>query len=326
MKPMRIDRASRRTFLRQIGIASGSVLWGAQGTLSAAPTNGTAMRLGGPIFVKSEDPAVLAKAHLDLGYRAAYVPSDLTVGDTVRIRAVEAAFASAGVVIAEVGAWKNMLDPDSAKRRENIAWVTERLALADLIGARNCVDIAGSYNPGVWFGQDPKNLSSEFFEATVENCRRVIDAVNPKRARFTIEMMPWSLPSTPDEYLALIRAVDRKAFGVHLDVCNTMSSPTRLYNNASVIRECFAKLGQWIISCHAKDLQWGPGYQVNIQEVIPGTGLIDYKTYLTELSHLPVDAPLMLEHLRGEDDYTKGRQYIQSVARSLGMSFGTAVA
>jgi hypothetical protein len=32
------------------------------------------MRLGGPIFVKSDDPAVLAKAHRDLGYRAAYAP------------------------------------------------------------------------------------------------------------------------------------------------------------------------------------------------------------------------------------------------------------
>ncbi len=37
-----------------------------------------------------------------------------------------------------------------------------------------------------------------------------------------------------------------------------------------------------VVSCHAKDLQWGPAYQVNIQEVIPGTGLIDYKTYLRE--------------------------------------------
>ena len=138
--------------------------------------------------------------------------------------------------------------------------------------------------------------------------------------------MPWALPSTPDEYVALIEAVDRKAFGVHLDVCNTMSSPARLYNNGVVIDECFTKLGRWIVSCHAKDLQWGPGVQVNIQEVIPGTGLIDYNTYLRDLSQLPVDAPLMLEHLRDEGQYTKGRQYIQGVARSLGLSFGTAAA
>ena len=34
------------------------------------------------------------------------------------------------------------------------------------------------------------------------------------------------------------------------------------------------------------------------------------------------DAPLMLEHLHSEDEYTRGLKYIQSVAQSLGLSFG----
>jgi hypothetical protein len=40
------------------------------------------------------------------------------------------------------------------------------------------------------------------------------------------------------------------------------------------------------------------------------------------LSQLGVDAPLMLEHLHGEEEYTKGREFIQGVARALGLSFG----
>ena len=59
-----------------------------------------------------------------------------------------------------------------------------------------------------------------------------------------------------------------------------------------------------------------------IQEVVPGTGLIDYKTYLQELSQLGPDAPLMMEHLNSEEEYTRGREYIQGVARSVGLSFG----
>ena len=92
--------------------------------------------------------------------------------------------------------------------------------------------------------------------------------------------------------------------------------------NAAVIREVFRKLGDRIVSCHAKDIAWGPGYQVNVQEVIPGRGVLDYPTYLRELSQLRVDAPLMLEHLRGADEYTQGREYIQGVATSAGLSFG----
>lgn len=313
---------SRRGFLVQAGaVVAGAIAYSSAQMTGGSGTKGKAIRLGGPIFVKSSDPAVLAKAHRDLGYRAAYAPGDLSVKDNDRIAALVKEFERQDVAIAEVGAWKNMLDPDPEKRRQNMAFVTERLAIAEVLGARNCVTIAGSYNPDVWYGQNPRNLSQEFVEATVENCRTVIDAVKPRRTFFSIEMMPWSFPSNPDEYVKLVKAVDRKAFGVHLDVCNTMNSPARLYDNSAVIRDCFTKLGPWIKSCHAKDLKWGPGVQVCIQETIPGSGMIDYRTYLQQLSQLAAEAPLMLEHLQSEEDYTKGRQYIQGVARSLGLSF-----
>jgi hypothetical protein len=68
------------------------------------------IRLGGPVFLKSDDPDELAAEHRRLGYSAAYCPK-LDVNNTERIRAAERAFAKAQVVIAEVGAWKNLLIP-----------------------------------------------------------------------------------------------------------------------------------------------------------------------------------------------------------------------
>ena len=241
--------------------------------------------------------------------------------DTDRIGAIREAFAAADVVIAEVGAWKNMLDPDPAARKLNLEYVTERLAVADAVHARCCVDIAGSYNPKYWYGMHPKNLSQEFFDATVENCRRVIDSVKPTRTKFTIEMMPWSLPDGPDSYIRLIRAVDRAAFAVHLDVCNVINTPARFYNNKEVIQECFRKLGQWIVSCHAKDLAWVPEYNVHFAEVVPGRGEVDYAAYLTELSKLGVDAPLMLEHLKSAEEYDEARAYVKRIAAQAGVEF-----
>ncbi len=215
-----------------------------------------------------------------------------------------------------------MMDPDPSKRRRNLAYVTDRLALADELGALTCVDIAGSYDPKVWYGPNPKNMSKAFIDATVENCRKLIDAVKPVRAQFSIEMMPFNFPSGPDDYLRLIRRVDRKAFGVHLDVCNAMNSPERMYNNGAVIRGCFAKLGRWILSCHAQDLQWEEYVQVCLREVIPGRGGIDYKSYLRCLADLPTDVPLMLEHLKTAEEYAEGARYIRGVGRSLGLSLG----
>lgn len=133
------------------------------------------LRLGGPIFLKTADPTELAREHQRLGYAAAYCPN-IPLADASR---TEKAFAAANVVIAEVGAWKNMLDPDPAARKANIDYVTSRMALADAVGARCCVDIAGSFNPKVWYGPHKDNFSPRFYEATVENVRKILDASNP---------------------------------------------------------------------------------------------------------------------------------------------------
>src|SRR5436190_10664067 len=154
---------ARRSFLAAGMLAAGR-------TLRAA---GRPVRLGGPIFTQSEDPGELAREHRRLGYMAAYCPAS-TVQDTARNAEIVKAFAAENVVIAEVGAWKNMMDPDAAQRRENRQYVAQRMALAEAVAARCCVDIAGSYNSVSWYGPHPKNLSREFFDATVENCRNVI--------------------------------------------------------------------------------------------------------------------------------------------------------
>jgi sugar phosphate isomerase/epimerase len=278
------------------------------------------VRLGGPIFLKSEDPRELAREHRRLGYSAAYCPAAKAT-DTEHARAIQQAFAAENVVVAEVGAWVNMLDPNLEKRRANLNYVIERMALADQVGARCCVDYAGSFNPEIPWGPYPTNLSDEFFDATVENCRKIIDTIKPTRSYFTIEMMGWNLPDSPDAYLRLIRAIDRPRFAVHMDVCNGINCPSKFYRNAEFIHECFSKLGKWILSCHAKDLKWIPELNVHFLEVVPGRGSVDYSAYLTELVKLPVDAPLMLEHLKTPEEYDEGRAYIQKVGREAGVSF-----
>ncbi len=276
------------------------------------------LRLGGPIFLNSQDPVELAREHRRLGYRAAYCPAMATLDDTTRLAAIVKAYAAEDVVIAEVGAWRNMLDADPNTRRANLDYVSQRLALAEAIGARNCVDIAGSFHPKLWDGPDPRNYSKQFFDATVENCRKVIDAVKPKRTKFTIEMMPWAPPDGPDAYLQLLRAVDREGFGVHIDVCNIVNSPQRYFQNGALIEECFQKLGRLIMSCHAKDI--GPT-RVHLAEMIPGRGGLDYRAYLRSIARYAPDAPLMLEHLDGPAQYEEGKRHIQSVATEIGLSF-----
>ena len=310
----------RRDFLAGAAAAAAAALTPRLLPAGEPSRNGPAVRLGGPVFSKSKDPEEMALAHRKLGYRAAYCPA-IDLGDAERIREVARAFSKHDVVIAEVGRWCNLLDADLVRRAANLKKVSEGLALAEAVGARCCVDIAGSSNTKSWFGPHPKNLSKEFFDASVENARKIIDSVRPVRAKFCYEMMGWALPDTPDAYLDMVKAVDRLAFGVHLDPCNVVNSPRRFYQNTEVLNECFDKLGPWIVSCHGKDLAWSDPVEMNVHllEVLPGTGVLDYTTYLKRVAALPGEVPLMLEHLKGADEYDKARTYIQTLGRKIGV-------
>jgi sugar phosphate isomerase/epimerase len=277
------------------------------------------MRLGASLEIGSDDPEEIARAYAAAGYGAAVCPP-LALEQGERIRAIRGAFRRYDVVLAEVGVWNNMLHPDPDRRAANVEANIHALALADEVGALCCVNIAGSFHPAHRDAPHPRNLSDEAFELTVQNVRRIIDAVMPRRALYTLETMPWMIPDSVDSYLGLIEAVDRPMFGVHLDPVNLINCPSRYYGNAELLRECFAKLGPWIVSCHGKDILLREQLTVHLDEVRPGQGALDYKVFLQELSHLPGDVPLILKHLPPEQD-PAARDYVVGVAVQAGLSF-----
>jgi len=99
--------------------------------------------------------------------------------------------------------------------------------------------------------------------------------------------------------------------------------PSAFQRHLSLARaasECFAKLGRWIVSCHAKDTMMSDRLTVHLAEVRPGLGALDYSVFLQELSRLPVDTPLIIEHLPAEE-YPPARDYVLSVAKQAGLAF-----
>jgi len=143
------------------------------------------MRFGGPIFERCADPEAWVQAVKRLGYTAAYCPLDENASDDF-VRAYAAAAKAGNLVIAEVGAWSNPIDPDGAKRKAAIRLNADRLALADRIGARCCVNIAGSRSPS-WAGPHADNFTRATFDLIVETVRGIIDAVKPARTFYTLE-------------------------------------------------------------------------------------------------------------------------------------------
>jgi sugar phosphate isomerase/epimerase len=270
------------------------------------------MRLGGPLFQKFDNPDSWIELLKKFDFSAAIYPFDCKQSDDVNDAYAKAA-EKAGIVIAEVGAWSNPISRDEKQRCQAMEYCKKQLELADRVGARCCVNIAGSRGMK-WDGPHRENLTADTFDLIVETVREIVDAVKPKRTFYTLETMPWIYPDSPESYLELIRAIDRDAFAVHLDPVNLICSPQRYFNNALFISDCFKQLGPYIRSCHAKDIRLSDNLTTHLDEVRPGLGLLDYRVYLKEMNKLDPDLPLIVEHLDTEEEYRHAAGYIRSVA------------
>ena len=256
------------------------------------------IRIGGPVFAPVDTPEQLVRHLQEQGFAAAYHPR---VGDPALLAEAVAALAEADIVVAETGAF-GIKRPRSQRRaagnatwpRSAGAWRAPRASVSLC-----CVAHGGWAGSNSFNKHYPENFSQRSIDTLVAAVQRIIDTVQPQRTRFVLETESRYLPDSADVYLEILKAVDRPAFAAHLDPVNITSSPRRFYGSGDFIRDCFAKLGPHLVSCHAKDTQMPRHVQVRFDETFAGNGDLDYQAYLTELAKLDADVPLMIEHVNG---------------------------
>lgn len=228
-----------------------------------------------------------------------------------KLRAYVQACKDNGLGIAEVGVWRNTLAADKAERKQAIDYAIGQLALADRIGANCCVNIVGTPHGPIWDGGYAGNFSKETWKEAVEMIQLIIDEVKPKNTKYTIETMPWMIPSGPDEYVKLIEDVGRDEFGVHLDFINMINSPQRYFFADEFMDECFEKLSGKICSCHLKDVLLLNQYTFQLRESACGEGTLNLEKYATLATKERADMPMIIEHLNTDEEYLESLVYVK---------------
>ncbi len=269
------------------------------------------MKLGTSSPLSHNGAGDWAGKHRALGLEAVNFPLTCE-DDPARADAYAAEAGKNGLAIAEVGIWRNTLDPDEDARERAVRYAIGQLELADRIGAACCVNILGARGPR-WDGAFRENYLEETWDLGVKTIRRIIDSVNPKKTYFTIESMPWMIPDGPDSYLKLLEAVDRDRFAVHLDVFNWMTTPRRYFFNEAFIDECFEKLGRFTKSCHLKDVRMEEDYTIHFRETCPGGGGVNLLHLIHRAEETNPDMPFIIEHLDSDEAYLSSIRYVKEL-------------
>ncbi len=278
------------------------------------------MRLGGTIAGEWSSPEEWEALLVRSRFRAVTAPFNYRTPKD-EISAYRDICERHGVLIAEIGVWKNVFDPDPAKAAEALDYAKGQLALADEAGIVCCVNIAGTGSVAGWDAADRSNFTEETYARIVESVREIIDSTKPRRAFYCLEPMPWMVPDGPDEYLRLIRDVDRRQFAAHMDFVNMINCPRRYLAPEAFIEECFSELAPFIRSTHIKDTRMHPTRLTTLlEECSPGEGTLDYEAVLRIMDRwLPSDAPVLLEHMTTFEEYAIAYDCVAAAAARAGI-------
>lgn len=268
------------------------------------------MRLGVSTDFGTSSAKEWVLANLELGLEAVVFPLNSEANEeTIAEYANEAK--KAGLKIAEVGIWRNAIDPDPDKEKANLKYSINQLILADKIGANCCVNVVGAFAGSRWDGGVKENFTKEAWDKSVRMIQTVIDEVNPKNTYFTIEPMPWMIPTGPEEYLKLIEDVNRDRFAVHMDIINMINCPDRYFYPEDFLYKSFDLLKGRIKSCHLKDVNLLGDFTFQLRECACGEGTFPIELYAELASREDPDMPLLIEHLKGDNEYRNSVEYVK---------------
>lgn len=275
------------------------------------------MKLGAPVF----DTQPNAKSYVDKlkqkNYRAAYCPDYLVSSTQEReVNELKEELAKNDIILAEVGVWRNPLSPNPAEAEEARAYLIDRLRLADMLGARCCVNIIGSDSADFWYAPCAGNFSQGFRDRAVALYRNVLDVVQPKQTFLAFEVMPFCFLDCTDEYLRFLEQMASDRVAVHLDLVNLINNPRTLYDHRAIFSDAVRRLGSRCVSAHIKDI----GIEIyptntRLNEVPMGEGSIDLEHMAACLDSISVDLPIMLEHLPDEAAYDRATRVFTQAAR-----------
>ncbi|MFZ1756018.1 MAG: sugar phosphate isomerase/epimerase family protein, partial [Caldilineaceae bacterium] len=232
---------------------------------------------------------------------------------------VRQTFADAGMDIVQfgIGFGDCLFDPDAGARDEVVGVIGRGLEVAAELGAHVCLIRTGSLSPNGSYFPTAENHSQQSWQRLIETLGRVARKAENVGQTIVVETHLLTILESPEANRDAVAEVSSARLRVVMDYVNHFPTMQHVFHSTERLNHIFDLMGPIAGVAHCKDIRFGKGLVLHIDEAIPGEGLLDLHTALRRWHSLDADGYMLLEHLPNED-YPLAAANTQRIAAEAG--------
>jgi len=217
------------------------------------------------------------------------------------VQRVKQAFKDAQLEIAQVNGWyEALVNPDEGIRAQGVRGLIALTRLGAIVNAPSVYIRPGGLNPRGHWWPHPGNHTPETFDHLVDSLRQVCAVAETEGVILAIEGHVLSPLDSAQRVRDLLAAVASPVLKFNVDPVNFLGTVRDVHDTRRVLNELFDLLGADTVVAHAKDVSLGDNLVVHIEEVLLGTGTLDYELFLRRFEQCKPDGYVLIEHLPDE--------------------------
>jgi sugar phosphate isomerase/epimerase len=231
--------------------------------------------------------------------------SDLSDLTPDRCKAIADAYRSQGVAIHSMGVYTNLIHPDEAERKANMAYFEAMMRIGGTMDVRTFITEAGHYHAEGPAPRVPYDFQEDVWKMMVGIGKELGKMAESHNATVLMEPFFRGFFASAKRTRVFLEEVGSPRIRALLDPANLLE--------LNDLGEMFDQLQPQIDCLHAKDRK------LHVDRGVPaGQGDLDYPLFVTLAATRTPKAPLILEYV-GPDDYKQALAHLRNTMRQAGV-------
>jgi len=250
----------------------------------------------------------IAGLHLDSVVLSSYPGLDIDFDNPspAVCKRIAGAFQQAGVAIAAVSGYSNLLHPDARQRSAIHRRFSGMIRLCQQTGVPMLCTETGTFHPQSEWEWDPSNSTEQAMALLADTLKPFAGEARTQGIELALEPYVMNVAHSPARAVELMQRIGESNVKLVADPAGMLTRVT-LEEQETVLADMFRRIAPYIGLVHAEDCR--PDPQGHFSWLGAGEGAVDYPLFMDLLVGSGYDGPVILEHLT-EDRIAGARNYV----------------